>query len=218
MNSAVRNAWCYDDSVLFDRDGRTIHGYVRFGTGTPGVFEVEDAEDAEEWRIPAGDLRPGPVTLIQKLAECDAQPPHPRVWVEIEEHRDSYPVGCPLCDYEWLAGQHSGCEHARHGRWRAWRVTHRFFSWTYSMGITTGGGCVSGGGCRGCALLPRLRGTRHYILGVSTDHWRCLLRGRHWPGEPIGWGLCGKCAPCPGCGSTKYGCEPGCPETEAMTA
>ena len=218
MTTTAPTLWVYDDSVMFERDGRTIHGYVRLET-TPGVYEVVGSEDCQEWNVAASELRPGPVTLIRKLVECDATPPHPRLWVEIEEHRDYYHPACPYCQLDSLTEAHSGCEHSRHGRWRRWRITHKAAGWLYLLGVTsTGGGAVFSAHCRGC--LPRrslrLRGRRVYLLGVPREHWACLRRG-HWPGEQISWGLCGTCAPCVGCGSTKAECKPGCPETSAVT-
>jgi len=56
-----------------------------------------------------------------------------------------------------------------------------------------------------------LCGRRPYVLGWPAWKWHCLLRAHHWPGEPIGLGLCAKCAPCPECGSTVAACPPTCP-------
>ncbi|MGH3600762.1 MAG: hypothetical protein ACRDQH_10870 [Pseudonocardiaceae bacterium] len=147
-------------------------------------------------------MRQDTSALQQLLAECYAEPRHPRIWIEGEDKGWEPPV-CPFCAHEAFSRQHATCGHNKHGRWRTWKITHRFFSWTYTMGITIGGGVVFGCGCPGCVIVPKMRGKRSYILGVSTDHWRCLLRGHHWPGEHIGMGLCGKCAPCVSCGSTR---------------
>lgn len=207
------HAWCYDDSVEFDHDGQTLRGYVRFEE-KPGVFEVlvVDHDDYDELLVPAGELRLGPVTLVQHLTECRSNPPHPRLWVEIEEHRDYYgPLTCPLCELDAARKQHEGCEHAGHARWRSWLVAHRLLSWAYSMGITATHGWQFGGGCPGCVDVPRLHGRRLYILGFSREWWRCLLRYHHRRVE-LGGNLCGKCCPCTGCGSITWAHEPGCGE------
>lgn len=56
----------------------------------------------------------------------------------------------------------------------------------------------------------RWRGRRTYILGWETWKWQCLLRAQHWHGEYIAFDRCGKCLPCPDCGSTTSGHNEGC--------
>lgn len=103
--------------------------------------------------------------------------------------------------------------HSHHWPWRSWRITDRAAVWLNRLGATAGYVVANGSGCTACLDRVIWRGRRTHILGVDRSHWRCLLRGHHWPGEPIGMGLCGKCAPCPGCRSQRIDCEPGCPES-----
>ena len=105
--------------------------------------------------------------------------------------------------------------------WRRWHLTRWVFGRLYWLGITSNGGS-SGNHCHlftpypdpcqghspkwgwvahgpgwGSLLRPRV-----YILGWEVWKWGCLLRRHHWPGEHIGLGACGKCAPWPCCGAT----------------
>jgi hypothetical protein len=70
-----------------------------------------------------------------------------------------------------------------------------------------------GDGCNGCMPTGSLhwRGKRVYILGAHRNTWRCW-RQRHRPGDPIGFGFCAKCMPCPACGSKTAGHNDGCVE------
>lgn len=100
--------------------------------------------------------------------------------------------------------------HARHGAWRRWRFTRWLLGWAYQLGVISGWGTTSTSACTGCVSRICWRGQRYYVLGLPRDTWRCLLVGHHRPGEPVGFGMCGKCLPCPECGSTTATCEPGC--------
>lgn len=107
-------------------------------------------------------------------------------------------------------------------RWRFWRVTSRWASWTYVLGLSAG---VSYGIDRWGAYLYRVipvwrrgydgkRRLPPYILGWPTGKWRCLLRFGHWPywpdGRPVAFGMCGRCVPWPCCGSIETGHAEGC--------
>lgn len=140
-----------------------------------------------------------------QLVECDQG--HPVMWMPDDEW--CYPPGCAYCSYDAFAAGHRECEHAGHGRWRRWRLTHKLELWAYSMGIVAGGGTRHGGGCRGCLIGPRWRGKRPYILGLQREEWSCLRRG-HRRRDVYGW--CGVCAPSPCCGSTGYEHAETCPE------
>lgn len=136
-------------------------------------------------------------------AECWAEQPHEPVWVKRDP--DAWDVTpCPYCLLESARDEHRGCEHSYHRAWRRWTITHLIARWVYTLGITsTGGGFAYSSECDGCMfLLPKLRGQRVYVLGWPTWKWSCVLRSHHWPGEYIGLGSCGKCLPCPTCGST----------------
>lgn len=155
-----------------------------------------------------------PFTIGGKVvqAECDAKPKHSPVYTSADDEGIGYGFPCPYCQLVDAYERHSGCAHARHRAWRRWRVTHWLVTKAYTLGISSSGcGVQYGSGCKGC-LVSRLRftGSRPYVLGVLTDHWRCLLKMRHIPADPIGLGFCSKCVPCPGCGSKTAGHEPGC--------
>lgn len=161
---------------------------------------------------------PQPFTVGGKVvqAECWAVPKHAPVYSPAEDSEcpDWYGYGfpCPRCQAAEADEAHRGCEHARHRAWRRWRVTGRLAGFLYLSGITSGGGSWRmGGGCDGCRTLPGFnRNRRVYVLWVKRDTWRCLLRGRHTPGDPVGLGFCSKCVPCPDCGSRTAGHETGC--------
>jgi hypothetical protein len=143
-----------------------------------------------------------------QLVDCDQG--HPVMWMPDDDW--SYPPPCMYCCYDLISKQHAPCRHAGHGRWRRWKITHKLSLWSYSMGITVGGATTWDGHCNGCLNSVRFRGKRHYILGWQREKWRCLLVMRHWPGEMVGMGLCGKCAPWPCCGSTFEAHTEDCPE------
>lgn len=148
-----------------------------------------------------------------QLVECDRD--HPVMWMPDDGW--AYPPPCMYCSYAAIAKAHDGCEHSHHGAWRRWKIAHWLDRRAYALGLTAGGGRRWGGGCNSCLTGPRWRGKRSYILGWPRENWRCLLQGRHWPGEQIGMGLCGKCAPWPCCGSTGYEHAVDCPdELEAV--
>lgn len=99
--------------------------------------------------------------------------------------------------------------------WRTGRTAdllRRLWSRAYTLGVTSNGP----GWCwdtHGEHLLgrPRLGGSRYYVVGWQVWKWRCVLRGRHWPGEPLG-PVCTKCAPWPCCGATTLDHADGCGE------
>lgn len=82
------------------------------------------------------------------LIACAATPRHERVWMVASDTADYQP--CPICLLEQARGEHEGCEHARHGRWRAWRVTRRVVRFLEMTRVTTGHTFVIGGDCPGC--------------------------------------------------------------------
>lgn len=144
-----------------------------------------------------------------ELIECSATPRH---WPEYHAvDSDFYDAECSHCQYAALAAAHAGCVHSHHKFWQRWKITGKFSSWLYSMGITASGGSWQmGGGCTGCYTLPKFnRHKRVYALGVSMESWRCILKAHHRPGDQVA-GLCTKCYPCPTCGSKTATHEPGC--------
>jgi hypothetical protein len=143
------------------------------------------------------------------LTHCEGD--HATTWVEGTESDWWGVPTCPWCLYTELAERHDRCHHAGHGRWRRWQATHKVAGWLYALGVIAGWGINSGVGCNGCvvAVIWRRTARRPYLLGVSRESWHCLRAG-HWPGESIGLGLCGKCLPCPGCGSVTNTHRDGC--------
>lgn len=146
-----------------------------------------------------------------RLVECGAEPRHARTWLTDD---DGFGPPCPWCVIDAAGREHEGCEHASHGRWRRSRAVHRFLSWGYGMGFVGSYGSSYGGGCRGCVAGVRW-GRSSYLAGWPRWKWRCLLKARHWPGEEVLDGMCGKCCPCPDCGSQHAACKPGCPAVPA---
>ena len=153
---------------------------------------------------PCPDHAPADVPGLQ-LADCDAQPRHPRTWFLAT---DSYPPPCMYCSCAALQAAHQGCEHSHHRAWRRWKLTHRLAGRLYSLGVVKGYGLAGGGGCNFC-LTGLQWGRSGYLLGWDNWKWqtlaRCLRRG-HWPadtdscvGSERGLGFCVKCAPCTGC-------------------
>lgn len=147
-----------------------------------------------------------PLTLPPLVrVHCDAEPPHPPMWMEHDEE-DWYAPGCPICWYESARDAHAGCAHSRHLPWRRWKIAHWVVRKAYSLGITSNGGCMTWDGyCVGCwrGSWSTFRGRRVYVLGWPTWKWGCVLKNRHWPGQFIGFDSCTKCMPCPECGSTE---------------
>ena len=144
-----------------------------------------------------------------QLVECEAH--HPRTWLLAD---DGYPPPCPWCMAENASKAHEGCAHARHRRWRRWKATSRALSALYSLGVITGHRVTYDQYCRGCADGITL-GRNRYLLGWPRWKWRCLLVARHWPGEEIIDGICGKCNPWTCCGSSRWEHNDGCPEATA---
>lgn len=147
-----------------------------------------------------------------EMVECEATPRHWPLYSPIDD--DFYPSGCPHCAYDELYGAHAGCAHSHHRRWRRWKITGKLADWLYASGLTSSGASWQmNAHCRGCYTMPKWnRNPRPYVLFVSRNTWRCLLKGHHRPGDPIGFGYCAKCLPCPECGSKTAGHLDGCPE------
>lgn len=145
-----------------------------------------------------------------RLVECDRTPPHVGWVVDAED----YGVPCPWCslDYETQRVAELEVQRDRHGRWRGWPITFRLARWAYALGVTSGScyGTCRQAGHGWCVKYVTLRGSRPYVLGWPRNNWRCLLKGRHWPGEHVGFGLCGKCVPWQCCGSRTVEHLPGC--------
>lgn len=178
---------------------------------TPEMLEQGDDENYADylWRKIAAPPAAAPAGF--ELVECTATPRHCPMYTIADD--DFYPAPCMYCAYDAAYEAHRGCAHSHHRAWRRWRITGKVAGWLYVTGITSSGGSWQmGGGCNGCRTMPKFnRHPRVYILGVSRDTWRCLLKGRHRPGDPIGFGYCAKCLPCPDCGSKTAGHHDGCP-------
>lgn len=147
-----------------------------------------------------------------RLIPCNAASRH---WPKYEPiDSDYYETECDQCAYASLYDAHAGCAHSHHRRWRRWRITGKLATFLYVTGITSSGASWRmGGGCQGCYTMPKWnRNPRVYVLWVSRDTWRCLLKGHHRPGDPIGFGYCSKCLPCPECGSKTAGHARACPD------
>jgi len=142
------------------------------------------------------------------LAECTAEPGHPRAWFLAGDA--IYPPPCPFCQYEALRAEHAPCEHSHHGPWRSWKVTHKALYRLRLLGVIGGGWNTYDEHCRGCVSHLELGGSG-YVLGWPTWKWRCLLKGHHWPGVLVFADICGKCLPCPGCDSVTNEHGRGCP-------
>ncbi len=143
-----------------------------------------------------------------RLVDCEAEPRH-LIWVH---DREDYGVPCYMCQLEERWRRDAEARQCRHRPWRRWKLTSRRARWADVLGVISGY-CMSigGDGHDGCVHRPSLRGRRPYILGVSRDTWRCWRRF-HRRGEPIGFGFCAKCIPCPECGSRTAGHNDGCRE------
>lgn len=148
---------------------------------------------------------------VLTLIECTAEPRHLETYY-YEDQPDWYPAGCALCWLDAANEAHHGCAHSHHKAWRRWKITSWLASNLYASGLTSNGGSWQmGGGCMGCVTMPRWnRNKRVYVLWVRIETWRCLLKMRHFPGDPIGFGMCSKCLPCPTCGSKTVGHEASC--------
>jgi hypothetical protein len=182
----------------FDADDQVTCGYRCNICGRP----VDDTNGA------CPDHTPLEYPGLQ-LAECGAEPRHAYTWFLDD---DGYGAPCMYCVYEAVRDAHAGCEHSHHGPWRRWKVTHRLAGWAYTLGITSASSYRYDGNCSGC-YTPYFHGRRLYVLGLSRGAWRCLLRGRHLPGEPTGvFDYCGKCLPWPCCGSKRVEHAPKCTE------
>ncbi len=144
-----------------------------------------------------------------RLVDCTADPPH-LMWVH---EREDYGVPCYACIYADRAEREAEARQCRHWPWRRWKLTHKVAGWLHVTGIaSSGGGSKWGDGCNWCLdSLPRYRGKRVYLLGVSRNTWHCWRR-RHRRGEEVGFGFCGKCMPWPCCGAETVQHVTGCRE------
>ena len=141
------------------------------------------------------------------LAECTAEPPHPRTWVLANEWCGA---PCMYCAYEALRAEHAPCEHSRHWPWRRWKVTHKALYRLRLAGVVSGGWTGYSEHCNGCVSHLKLGGSS-YVLGWPKWKWSCVFQGRHWPGVEVYGGICGKCSPCPGCESVTCEHRKNCP-------
>lgn len=173
------------------------------------MTQIDDFEDWTAWSEQAITNPPTPPSGFV-LIECDAEPRHWPLYTVEDTY--GYPAPCMYCAYDALAKAHDGCAHSHHRAWRRWRITHWIAGQLYVSGLTSnGGGMRWGHGCDHCQTMPTWTRTRRvYVLWVPLDTWRCLLKGHHLPGDPIAFGFCSKCLPCPECGSRTAGHEPGC--------
>ena len=161
-------------------------------------------DSAERTQLDATKLR---------VIECDAEPRHPELFY-VHDDDIWYPPVCYLCILHDDSVRRDQERHARHRTWHRWRIVRWLMTQAYCSGLAlTGGGHAWGGygGCNGCVTSwPKFgRGERYYVLWWQRRKWACLRRG-HWPGEYVGMGACGKCLPCPDCGSTTAGHNEGC--------
>ncbi|WP_063023868.1 hypothetical protein [Nocardia niwae] len=157
------------------------------------------------------EQNPPPAPPGFELIECDATPRH---WPRYQfTDDDFYPAPCPDCVAQSYRKQADELKRRYH--WLRHPIRGQFAAKVlgklYSLGVVAGYGTTGGGpsGCRTCLVGINWRGRRPYILGWPDWKWRCLLKQRHWPGEQGYFGLCGKCVPCPDCGTTKVDHE--CP-------
>lgn len=148
---------------------------------------------------------PPPAPPGFELVECDAEPRHWPVYTHADS--DFYPMPCLYCVNEStqkavdaLERRYHWLKHPLRGRWAI-----RLLGKLYSLGVIAGYGTHYGGAtdCNRCIEGIRLRGRRPYVLGWPDWKWSCLITRRHWPGEGPLFGMCGKCVPCPDCGTTK---------------
>lgn len=146
--------------------------------------------------------------------ECEATPSHK---VLVSDEYDSWGNPCPYCmnDEAWkqIFAVHAAEDSRKHRRhsWLPMKLTQRVVGWLYMLGAISGSSTSWNGACSACVTSVSFRGKRPYILGCERWKWSCVFRGHHWPGENIGMDLCGKCAPCPECGTTAACCIPPCP-------
>lgn len=181
------------DTTAPNSELRRVLGVLTELAGADGELPLEDRTEA------------------MARAECDSGD-HLPVYAAADDEAIGYGFPCPYCMLADAHEAHRYCEHSRHRAWRRWRLTHWLVTEAYLLGISSSGcGVRFGRGCNRCLIKGiRLRGPRPYVLFVRRSTWRCLLIGRHFPGDPIGFGLCSKCVPCPDCGSRTAEHRPGC--------
>lgn len=177
----------------------------------PGLSAVPEQGDEEDYVDYLGrkadwyTTNPPAAPEGFELVECDAEPRH---WPVYQPDDDDFiGMACPYCVNEYTRKEVNALERRYH--WlthplRGLRVS-RILGKLYTLGVIAGYGTTSGGptDCRLCISRIHFTGSRPYILGWPDWKWRCLLTRRHWPGEGPFLGMCGKCLPCPDCGTTK---------------
>jgi hypothetical protein len=171
----------------------------------PEQGEDEDYVDFLGRKSDFYEQNPPPAPPGFELIECDATPRH---WPKYQHADDDfYHPPCPDCvaasyrdEAAELKRRYHRLRHPLRGR-----LASRIIGKLSALGVVSGYGTQFGGesGCNWCVTGIRFRGSRSYILGWPTRKWACLLQQRHWPGEGPIFGMCGKCVPCPDCGTTK---------------
>jgi hypothetical protein len=178
------------------------------------VPEQGEDEDYLDYLSRKADLyqdNPPPAPPGMKLIECDHEPRHWPVYTIADE--DFYDGPCSDCVGDDYRKQLADLKRKSH--WRDHPLRGRVPNWIVSklctLGVIASYGTTFGGdtGCNWCINGITFRGRRTYILGWPTWKWGCVLKRRHRPGEHVGFGMCGKCLPCPDCGTTKadHDCE-----------
>jgi len=89
------------------------------------------------------------------LERCLAEPAHRRTWQVATDMDDWHGVPCQECMLVQATQEHSGCDHARHGRWRSWKATRRLARVLHFLRLSTGSTFRSGGAC-GPGCVTRL--------------------------------------------------------------
>lgn len=174
--------------------------------------DVEPEEDYTDYIVRQANAwcqNPPPAPAGFELMECFSEPKHWPMYTVADD--DFYAATCWDCtDHSAeLREQINQLEHAKHSRFWRTKLGTRIVRWAYQMGVIAGSATTHNDFCKGCLTFVKWRSKRPYILGVSRDTWRCWRAG-HRRGEHIGFGLCGKCLPCPDCGSMTAGHEDGC--------
>lgn len=154
---------------------------------------------------------PPPAPAGFELIECAHVPRHWPTYTVADD--DFYEASCPHC---WVSNDQeriSELEHRLHKPWMRWKLTFKVLGWLYVLGLTSGYGMRNCYACPSWVLSGPIHwgGSRPYVLGLKRETWRCLRAG-HRPGDPIGFGYCSKCLPCPDCGSKTAGHASDCPE------
>jgi len=148
LRGGAVTGWCYLTNhpdipeQHYDEDGETTEDFVDY-LGRVDEFLEQHPPVAPDgfWLIP-----------------CDAEPRHYPLYTPV--FSDVYEPTCPICWYDAERKAHSGCEHARHGRWRRWKATSKVVYWLTRCGLISGSSWRGGGGCPGCITDIRWRWSR----------------------------------------------------------